>query len=119
MKKLLIILACVCFCAVGCKQKTTPVEPQTTNETESAETAICQSCCMPLSEGAYGTNADGSVNYDYCSYCYENGTFVAPDLTMEEMIAICVPYMVEQGMQEEDALSILENTLPKLKRWQE
>jgi len=118
MKKLLIILACVCFCAVGCKQKTAPVEPQTTNETESAETAICQSCCMPLSEGTYGTDADGSVNYDYCSYCYENGKFVAPDLTMEEMIAICVPYMVEQGMQEEDALSILENTLPKLKRWQ-
>ena len=118
MKKLLIILACVCFCALGCKSKTASEEPQTQISTESEEMSICQSCCMPLSNGTYGTNADGSVNYDYCSYCYENGTFVAPDLTMEEMITICIPYMVEQGMQEEDARYILETTLPKLKRWQ-
>ena len=118
MKKLLIILACVCFCALGCKQKTTSEEPQTAINTEFEEMSICQSCCMPLADDLYGTNADGTMNADYCKYCYMNGAFTAPDLTMEEMITICIPYLVEQGVQEEDARDILESSLPELKRWQ-
>ena len=121
MKKLFIILACVSLCALGCKQKTTPQDSQTQNATESdmgyANTNLCQSCCMPLTDDLLGTNADGTVNHDYCSYCYEAGEFTAPDLTMEEMISICIPFMVEQGMTAEDALKILESTLPNLKRW--
>ena len=32
---------------------------------------FCQSCGMPLTrEEDCGTNADGSINYDYCKYCY-------------------------------------------------
>lgn len=49
----------------------------------------CQSCGMPLSfdpEGA-GTEADGSRSRIYCSYCYENGCFKDPDLTLRQMQA--------------------------------
>ena len=122
MKKLFIILACVCFCAVGCKQQTTQQNSQNHENIESdvniADMIFCQSCCMPLADDLYGTNADGTVNEDYCKYCYMDGAFTAPDLSMEEMIAICIPYMVEQGMAAEDARYILESTLPNLKRWQ-
>lgn len=33
---------------------------------------ICQSCGMPItSDELLGTNEDGSINTDYCKYCYE------------------------------------------------
>lgn len=65
----------------------------------------------------FGTNADGSKNEDYCSYCYKDGEFCAPNMTMEEMINICLPHMVGDQMDEKQARAILEKTLPQLKRW--
>ena len=33
---------------------------------------FCQSCGMPLqAEDQWGTNADGSLNEEYCCYCYQ------------------------------------------------
>ena len=46
-----------------------------------------------------GTNADGSCNNEYCNYCYRNGHFTSPDITMEEEIEICVPFMKQAGME--------------------
>ena len=38
------------------------------------KTMICQSCEMPLEhDEVMGTNADGSLNRDYCIYCYKEG----------------------------------------------
>ena len=35
---------------------------------------FCQSCGMPLqAEDQWGTNADGSLNEEYCCYCYQKG----------------------------------------------
>ena len=47
----------------------------------------CQSCGMPLKQDpkAGGTNVDGSKNGMYCSYCYENGVFTQPDITLQKM----------------------------------
>lgn len=37
---------------------------------------FCQSCGMPLqAEDQWGTNADGSLNEEYCCYCYQKGAF--------------------------------------------
>ncbi|KJS03303.1 MAG: hypothetical protein VR68_01460 [Peptococcaceae bacterium BRH_c4a] len=52
-----------------------------------------------------------------CIYCYENGGFRQPDVTMEQMIEICVPHMKESGMSEENARELLDKHLPMLKRW--
>ena len=47
-------------------------------------TKFCQSCGMPMLPGiAYGTEADGSLSGDYCSYCYGNGAFLG-EMSMEE-----------------------------------
>ncbi|GAX90827.1 zinc ribbon domain-containing protein [Effusibacillus lacus] len=79
---------------------------------------ICQSCSMPLNgEEVLGTEKDGSKTKEYCMYCYEGGEFKQPDLTMEGMIEICVPHMKAEGMSEEQARAILNEHLPKLKRW--
>lgn len=54
---------------------------------------------MPLKrdEKGGGTNADGSVNSMYCSCCYQNGSFVNPDMTLPEMKALVKDKMKEMG----------------------
>jgi len=49
--------------------------------------ANCQSCGMPLKrdEKGGGSNADGSRSTIYCSHCYENGEFLQPNITVEQM----------------------------------
>lgn len=38
---------------------------------------FCQSCGMPLTSNEdCGHHADGSINFDYCKYCYEDGHFL-------------------------------------------
>ncbi|WMI72224.1 zinc ribbon domain-containing protein [Aminobacterium sp. MB27-C1] len=79
---------------------------------------FCQSCGMPLDDSSLlGTEKDGSPTHDYCIYCYKEGAFEEPDITMEEMIEVCVPYMVEQGFDEEKARKMLAEFLPTLNRW--
>ena len=81
---------------------------------------FCQSCGIPIqeSEGLFGTNADGSKNEDYCIYCFKDGAFTA-DITMNEMIEFCVPHMVKNNkdMTEDKARQMMQEYLPKLKRW--
>ncbi len=81
---------------------------------------FCQSCGMPMGgDELFGTNADGSKNTEYCKYCFENGAFTFSG-TMEEMIEICVPHMVEGGSakSEDEARKMMGEWFPKLKRWQ-
>ena len=42
---------------------------------------------MPLKrdEKGGGSNADGSRSTIYCSHCYENGEFLQPNITVEQM----------------------------------
>lgn len=79
---------------------------------------ICQSCGMKMSEGDFGTNADGSVCKDYCKYCYANGGFIK-DQTLDEVIESCIPFMINDSncTSEEQARALLQKELPNLKRW--
>lgn len=85
-------------------------------------TIYCQSCGMPLSKGLFGTEHDGTENKDYCLYCYKHGAFV-DDCTMEEMIAISLDHLAENGMMKEqgktreETKEFLDSFFPELKRW--
>lgn len=82
------------------------------------ERLICQSCGMLMeSKEVVATNKDGSFNEEYCIYCYKNGEFTTPNVTMEEEIEICVPFMKEHRMNEDEARKLLKETFPNLKRW--
>ncbi len=81
------------------------------------EQKYCQSCGMPMSEDFYGTEINNEKSKEYCVYCYENGAFKQPDLTIEQMIDMSVPFMKEKGMNEDEARSLMKNCLPNLKRW--
>ncbi|MBN1777908.1 MAG: zinc ribbon domain-containing protein [Clostridiales bacterium] len=85
------------------------------------ETKVCQCCAMPMAtDEFYGTNADGSKNDEYCKYCYVDGE-VQFKGTMDEMIDICVPHMVQgnPGMTEETARKMMAEILPTLKFWRQ
>lgn len=79
---------------------------------------ICQSCGMPMqAEEQFGTDSHMNKTEEYCCYCYEGGEFKQPNLTVEEMIEGCVPFMVEEGFDEKTARNMLHSSLPHLKRW--
>ena len=81
------------------------------------EQAICQSCAMPLtSDDMFGTNADGSVNKDYCKWCYDKGEFL-DKCTMEEYIEKCSQFGEQAGMTNEQMKEYCTKVFPTLKRW--
>lgn len=78
---------------------------------------VCQSCGMPLEDDIMGHDADGSINEDYCKWCYDGGAYTE-NCTMEEMAAFCADIMAkEQGADPEQARTYLMDLLPKLDRW--
>ncbi|PIN77799.1 transcriptional regulator [Candidatus Woesearchaeota archaeon CG10_big_fil_rev_8_21_14_0_10_34_8] len=78
----------------------------------------CQSCGMPAdNEEDYGTEADGSKNYEYCCYCYQNGKFTDEGITVEEKIEKNIQVAVRMGMDEDKAKELAGKVIPTLKRW--
>lgn len=89
------------------------------------ENRFCQSCGMPITEiELYGTNANGSLNDDYCIYCFRDGRFTE-DLTMDQMIDHCLLYLDEFNKESDERLDRNEarkqmlGFFPLLKRWKE
>jgi hypothetical protein len=73
---------------------------------------------MPLSQDPKGggTEADGSRSTEFCSYCYQNGAFFEPNMTLEQMIAKLEPIMAGMHMPSQ-VIERTKATLPQLKRW--
>jgi hypothetical protein len=92
-------------------------------EEETEEILFCQSCGMPMLESEhFGKNKDGSINVDYCSFCFEDGEF-ALDTTMDEMILHCAEFVDEYNKNNEqivtrdEAIIQMKKNFPLLKRW--
>ncbi|GAA4457402.1 zinc ribbon domain-containing protein [Rurimicrobium arvi] len=79
----------------------------------------CQSCGLPWDKDPQkgGSNADGSRNEDYCSYCYQNGSFVQPGWIAADMQRYVVQVLTKRGFPEMMARMMVKG-IPKLKRWQ-
>ena len=84
---------------------------------------FCQSCGMPLTRDEdCGTNADGSKNFDFCTYCYKDGAFTS-NFTMEEMAEFCSQFVDEfnkhsgQNLSREEYKTMLLRFYPNLRRW--
>ncbi len=78
---------------------------------------FCQSCAMPIdAPGKMGTEIDGSLNKEYCTYCYQKGVFVNPGMTLPEM-KLLVKTKMEEMKIDPPIISSCVNMLPGLKRW--
>ena len=77
---------------------------------------ICQCCGMPLEDDEIiGKEADGTLNEDYCKWCYADGTYTYSN--MDDLIEVCVTHMVNESFSEEQAREYLKQMLPKLDYW--
>lgn len=80
---------------------------------------ICQSCAMVMKESDHGKNADGSINEDYCKYCFINGKFKKEE-TMEERIEADIRFWIDDNCKTpEEAREKMRKVLPTLKRWKQ
>ena len=70
---------------------------------------------MPLEDEIIGRNKDGSLNEEYCKWCYADGTYTYND--MDDLINVCIPHMVAQGFPEEQAKEYMRGMLPNLNYW--
>jgi hypothetical protein len=72
---------------------------------------------MPLDgPGFLGTEKDGSGSKDYCKFCYKDGSFTNPGMTLAEMKSLIIDKMTEKNIP----ASIMDAAvakLPFLKRW--
>jgi len=63
-----------------------------------------------------GSESDGNKSEKWCSLCYENGAFIGPDCTLEEMVTI-----VDRALQEQGAWFgmrwMARKQIPSLERW--
>ena len=79
---------------------------------------FCQSCTLPLDNvDNRGTEKDGSKSDIYCKYCYQNGAFTKPDMTLDQMMEISKTQMKKRNLPEmiiKQSMSMM----PGLKRWQ-
>lgn len=83
---------------------------------------FCQSCSMPMtSEEHFGTEADGSQSKDYCTYCYQQGKFTQPEITMEGMVDYLAAnwgkWTNRPDLTSDDAKPEIKGILSNLKRW--
>lgn len=84
---------------------------------------LCQSCGMPMTKKEeFGTNKDGTLNSEYCVYCFQKGEFTK-DCTMEQEIENNLKYLDEFNktsdttFNEEQARKEMLEFFPTLKRW--
>ena len=80
----------------------------------------CQSCGLPFNKDPQGggSNADGSKSNRYCSYCFEGGSFVNPDLTAADMQAYATKKLQQYGIPAMLA-NLLTKGIPDLERWKQ
>ena len=76
---------------------------------------FCQCCGMPLEDGIISHNKDGSLNEDYCKWCYADGTYTYSN--MDDLLEVCVKNMAGDGFTEEQARAYMKERLPQLDYW--
>ena len=76
---------------------------------------ICQCCGMPLEDAIIGRNKDGSMNEDYCKWCYADGTYTYSN--MDDLIDVCAQNMVNEEFSEEQVREYMKQMLPGLDYW--
>lgn len=87
-------------------------------KTTQPQGPFCQSCGMPLAKPEdFGTAREGFRVNDYCQFCFVDGVFRNPSISMNEMADLCTHQLAKKGMPEKNARALMTRTLPLLKRW--
>jgi hypothetical protein len=74
---------------------------------------------MPLTGAELlGTDAAGARMGDYCVYCFHNGAFTEPGISLDEMIERSADHLMKvEHVAHVQARDRAEGVIPNLKRW--
>lgn len=73
---------------------------------------------MPMEKPEdFGMSADGFRNNDYCRFCFKDGCFTDPHITMVQMIDKVASMSAKMNMSETQAREMAKAFIPRLKRW--
>lgn len=78
---------------------------------------VCQCCGMPLEDSVLSREPDGSLNKEYCKWCYTEGKFAYSSL--EELLDFLEGTMSNESWTPEQVRTYLQGYLPQLKHWKE
>ena len=81
----------------------------------SPQRLVCQCCGMPLEDEIMSREKDGTLNENYCQWCYADGTYTYSD--MDNLIDVCVQHMTGENFNEEQARAYMKELLPTLDYW--
>ena len=76
---------------------------------------VCQCCGMPLEDAILSHEKDGTINEEYCQWCYADGAYTYSN--MDDLIEVCVPNMVSEDFTEEQVRAYMKQRLPQLDYW--
>lgn len=76
---------------------------------------VCQCCGMPLEDSVFSREPDGSLNEEYCKWCYTEGKFAYSSL--EELLDFLEGTMSNESWPPEQVRTYLQGYLPQLKHW--
>lgn len=72
---------------------------------------------MPLDNpDLLGTEKDGSNSHEYCKYCYRDGAFINPNMSLKEMTDLVMTQMEKMDLDSK-VIDTAVSSLPNLKRW--
>lgn len=78
---------------------------------------VCQCCGMPLEDSVLSREPDGSLNEEYCKWCYTEGKFAYSSL--EELLDFLEGTMSNESWTPEQVRTYLQGCLPQLRHWKE
>lgn len=83
----------------------------------SPRTLVCQCCGMPLSEDSMiSREEDGSLNEDYCRWCYSDGRFAYK--TKDALLDFLLSHMPNpENLAEDERRRMYDGYLSVLKHW--
>ncbi len=77
---------------------------------------VCQCCGMPLDDAIIGRNKDGTLNEDYCKWCYADGRFAYAD--KNALLDFLLAHMPDPGnTPEAERRAAYDGYLSGLKHW--
>lgn len=78
---------------------------------------ICQCCGMPLEDENISREPDGTLNEEYCKWCYADGAFTYK--SMDALIDFCAQHMASDAFPPAQVRAYMEGLLPKLNHWKQ
>lgn len=83
----------------------------------SEKKLVCQCCGMELDDSIMSREKDGTINQDYCQWCYTDGKFTYSK--KEDLIDFCVEHLSSENWSKESVREYMTSLLPTLKYWKE